>query len=97
MKITYAAVSPAGDVFTRTSGTMSYTHVVLVQNVGNGAWGTYSWHTTPAAAYKVTNAGGRLGASLARFAKVLAVPVEAIELTGKARAAKLAELGRANA
>ena len=89
-KTTYAAVSPAGDVFTRASATRPYTHAVIVQNRDGGAWGAYSYHLSEAGAVKQANAGG--GFLRSRYARVLVVDVTPIELTGKALKMTLAAM-----
>ena len=55
--VTFTATAANGKTFTRTSGTMPYTHVLMVND------SAYSWHKTPAAAEKARS--GKVGAHFA--------------------------------
>lgn len=49
--ITFTATAPNGATFTRKSGTMGYTNVVMVADRGEDNWGPLSWHLTASAAF----------------------------------------------
>ncbi|QPX62209.1 hypothetical protein PBI_INDLOVU_95 [Mycobacterium phage Indlovu] len=53
-KIEFTATAPSGETFTRTSGTMPYTHVLLVAGKGESDFGPWSWHKSAAAAFKAS-------------------------------------------
>ncbi|ABD58216.1 hypothetical protein PBI_COOPER_99 [Mycobacterium phage Cooper] len=55
--VTFTATAANGETYTRTSGTMPYTHVLMVNN------SAYSWHKSPAAAEKARS--GKVGAHFA--------------------------------
>jgi hypothetical protein len=58
--VTFTATAPNGATFTRTSGTMAYTHVLMTGNQDGTSWGPYSWHKSAAAAEKARS--GKVGA-----------------------------------
>ncbi|AER49010.1 hypothetical protein SEA_DONNY_97 [Mycobacterium phage Donny] len=62
-KIEFTATAPNGETFTRTSGTMPYTHVLMTGGSEGDGWGPYSWHKSYAAAEKARS--GKTGAYFA--------------------------------
>lgn len=56
-KIEFTATAPNGETFTRTSGTMPYTHVLMVAGKGESDFGPWSWHKSAAAAFKASQEG----------------------------------------
>ncbi|AYB70639.1 hypothetical protein SEA_SERENDIPITOUS_98 [Mycobacterium phage Serendipitous] len=62
-KIEFTAIAPNGESFTRTSGTMPYTHVLMTGSAEGEGWGPYSWHKSHAAAEKARS--GKTGAYFA--------------------------------
>lgn len=81
MKITYTATAPNGEQFSRTSGTMSYTTVLMVADKGGDNWGPWSWHTSPANALKAANSQ-----HLRETANIKLIETEITNVTGKADA-----------
>ncbi|ACF05097.1 hypothetical protein Nigel_95 [Mycobacterium phage Nigel] len=61
--ITFTATAPNGTTFTRTTGSMAYTHVLMTGNEDGTNWGPYSWHKSAAAAAKAGS--GKVGAYFA--------------------------------
>ncbi|AGU92009.1 hypothetical protein ADAWI_98 [Mycobacterium phage Adawi] len=61
--VTFTATAPNGDTFTRTTGSMAYTHVLMTGNEDGTSWGPYSWHKSAAAAAKAGS--GKTGAYFA--------------------------------
>jgi hypothetical protein len=59
-KITYTAIAPNGEQFTRTTATMPYTHVLLVAGKGESNFGPWSWHKSAAAAFEASRDGYHL-------------------------------------
>lgn len=54
--ITYTATSPTGEAFVRSSGTMYYTHALMVGETRDNM-GVLSWHKSAAAAHKAADTG----------------------------------------
>ena len=61
--VTFTATAPNGQAFTRTTGSMAYTHVLMTANVDGTSWSPYSWHKSAAAAEKARS--GKVGAYFA--------------------------------
>lgn len=83
--ITFTATAPNGETFTRTSGTMPYTSVLMVADPGTENWAPYSWHRSEAAAHKAAN-----GTYVTRYQRRV-VPAVPTSVQGKVTAGQFAD------